>query len=125
MTRNYPSSTPRPEQAQRPTNADKDITDTDSNQHDDAHDMAESADARGGLPTGWEELVDHQGRTYYADHVNRTTTFERPTVGGPRTLRLTTDDLPAGWEMMRNPQGVAYFVDHNTRTTTWNDPRSA
>lgn len=69
------------------------------------------------LPPGWQQLVDTDGRAYYADHATRTTTYERPTVGGMQA------ELPAGWEILRNVHGVTYFVDHNTRTTTFQDPR--
>ncbi|KAG5677964.1 hypothetical protein PVAND_007676 [Polypedilum vanderplanki] len=32
------------------------------------------------LPSGWEERQDANGRTYYVDHVRRTTQWERPTT---------------------------------------------
>lgn len=32
------------------------------------------------LPTGWEERQDANGRTYYVNHVARTTQWERPSV---------------------------------------------
>jgi atrophin-1 interacting protein 5 (WW domain-containing E3 ubiquitin protein ligase 1) len=72
---------------------------------------------REGLPAAWQALVDSDGKTYYANHESRTTTFDRP--------EDITGELPAGWEMLRTPQGVAYFADHNTHTATWDDPRSA
>ena len=31
------------------------------------------------LPIHWEERQDANGRTYYVDHVRRTTQWERPT----------------------------------------------
>lgn len=31
------------------------------------------------LPSGWEERQDANGRTYYVNHVARTTQWERPT----------------------------------------------
>lgn len=30
------------------------------------------------LPPGWEERTDAQGRTYYVNHNERTTQWERP-----------------------------------------------
>ena len=36
------------------------------------------ADDRGRLPRGWERREDNLGRTYYVDHNNRNTTWERP-----------------------------------------------
>ena len=32
------------------------------------------------LPTGWEQRVDHLGRSYYVDHNTRTTTWHRPRI---------------------------------------------
>ncbi|KAL7449314.1 hypothetical protein ACHAWC_001384, partial [Mediolabrus comicus] len=35
------------------------------------------------LPEGWEEMVDpNSGRTFYIDHVNQITTWERPRIAG-------------------------------------------
>lgn len=31
------------------------------------------------LPNGWEERQDANGRTYFVDHIRRTTQWERPT----------------------------------------------
>ena len=31
-----------------------------------------------GLPEGWERRTDSQGRTYYADHNTKTTTWNQP-----------------------------------------------
>ena len=72
-------------------------------------------DIEEGLPPAWQALVDGDGRTYYANHETRTTTFVRP--------EGLTGELPAGWELLRNPEGVAYLADHNTHTVTWRDPR--
>jgi E3 ubiquitin-protein ligase NEDD4 len=75
-----------------------------------------NAQASLNLPAAWQALVDSEGRTYFANHSTRTTTYDRPE--GP------TGELPQGWEMLRNTQGVAYFADHNTHTSTWEDPRT-
>jgi E3 ubiquitin-protein ligase NEDD4 len=32
------------------------------------------------LPSGWEQRFDQNGRIYYVDHINKTTTWIRPTV---------------------------------------------
>ncbi|XP_037265355.1 NEDD4-like E3 ubiquitin-protein ligase WWP2 isoform X3 [Falco rusticolus] len=60
------------------------------------------------LPPGWEQRELPNGRVYYVDHNNKTTTWERP--------------LPPGWEKRVDPRGRYYYVDHNTRTTTWQRP---
>lgn len=37
------------------------------------------------LPPGWEQKVDASGRTYYVDHVNRKTQWDRPRPEGDIT----------------------------------------
>uniref|UniRef100_A0A8C5J6E6 E3 ubiquitin-protein ligase n=1 Tax=Junco hyemalis TaxID=40217 RepID=A0A8C5J6E6_JUNHY len=59
-------------------------------------------------PCRWEQRELPNGRVYYVDHNNKTTTWERP--------------LPPGWEKRVDPRGRYYYVDHNTRTTTWQRP---
>ncbi|KAJ2452644.1 hypothetical protein EV183_002795 [Coemansia sp. RSA 2336] len=104
------------------------------------------------LPRGWEQRVDHMGRTYYVDHNTRTTTWHRPTLNGPSTAEPTDTErqrhmsrtlpenatrtspngssgsalgpLPSGWEQRLTPEGRPYFVNHIARTTTWDDPRT-
>ncbi|BFZ01841.1 hypothetical protein BsWGS_04881 [Bradybaena similaris] len=41
------------------------------------------------LPSGWEARVDSHGRIFYIDHVNRTTTWQRPQIGLPAVQRRT------------------------------------
>ncbi|KAJ1750642.1 hypothetical protein LPJ78_002834 [Coemansia sp. RSA 989] len=104
------------------------------------------------LPRGWEQRVDHMGRTYYVDHNTRTTTWHRPALNGPSTAEPTDTErqrhmsrtlpenatrtspngssgsalgpLPSGWEQRLTPEGRPYFVNHIARTTTWDDPRT-
>lgn len=35
---------------------------------------------QGVLPSGWEERQDANGRTYYVNHLARSTQWERPTI---------------------------------------------
>uniref|UniRef100_A0A8C5PAT7 E3 ubiquitin-protein ligase NEDD4 n=1 Tax=Leptobrachium leishanense TaxID=445787 RepID=A0A8C5PAT7_9ANUR len=103
-----------------------------------------------GLPPGWEEKRDDKGRSYYIDHNNRTTTWEKPASPGPMEicpsspvqaysssrqsplssgspthppLDLEQGFLPKGWEMRHAPGGRPFFINHLTKTTTWEDPR--
>lgn len=78
--------------------------------------MKDPTDAQEDLPPAWEALVDDEGRTYYANHASRSTTFDRP--------NNATDKLPAGWEIQRDVRGVACHADRNTHNATWTDPRS-
>ena len=78
------------------------------------------ADLASVLPTGWEKSRDPDGREYYINHNERTTTWKQPPPfkddGAP---------LPEGWEMCQTDGLRTYFVDHKARTTTWQDPRKS
>ncbi|KAF8562987.1 hypothetical protein P879_09980 [Paragonimus westermani] len=65
------------------------------------------------LPPGWDERVDQNGRTYYVDHVNRRTQWDRPSY-----------QLPEGWEQRTDNNGRVYYVDHINHQTTWYHPLS-
>ncbi|CAL8068189.1 unnamed protein product [Calicophoron daubneyi] len=65
------------------------------------------------LPPGWDERVDQNGRTYYVDHVNRRTQWDRPSF-----------QLPDGWEQRTDANGRVYYVDHINHLTTWYHPLS-
>lgn len=45
------------------------------------------------LPQGWEERQDANGRTYYVNHVARTTQWERPTTANAATNQEIEDDI--------------------------------
>uniref|UniRef100_A0A8C9N1W8 HECT-type E3 ubiquitin transferase n=1 Tax=Serinus canaria TaxID=9135 RepID=A0A8C9N1W8_SERCA len=94
------------------------------------------------LPPGWEQRELPNGRVYYVDHNNKTTTWERPLPPGAKAVAgvlprqdsspmvwigspqmIQEPPLPPGWEMKYTNESVRYFVDHNTRTTTFKDPR--
>ena len=64
------------------------------------------------LPPNVEARQDNMGRTYYVDHLTKTTSWERP------------DPLPLGWDRKLDQRGRLYYIDHNTRTTTWQKPTS-
>ena len=80
------------------------------------------------LPSGWEQRLSHDGRTYYVDHATRTTTWERPVAkldSSPPSYEacVMQESLPPGWEARICPQsGGTYYVDHNTRQSTWVRP---
>lgn len=59
----------------------------------------------------WECMRAQNGRIYYVDHLNRTTSWEDPRP------------LPSGWEKKLTDRGRSYFMNHSSRTTTWDDPR--
>ncbi|KAK9693820.1 HECT-domain (ubiquitin-transferase) [Popillia japonica] len=89
-----------------------------------------------GLPQGWSIQVAPNGRIFFIDHNERTTSWVDPRTGraSPMPNQLTTplqsrkpdDDLgplPEGWEERIHSDGRIFFIDHNTRSTQWEDPR--
>ncbi|XP_078408067.1 E3 ubiquitin-protein ligase NEDD4-like isoform X4 [Cetorhinus maximus] len=82
------------------------------------------------LPPGWEMRIAPNGRPFFIDHNNRTTTWEDPRLKYPVHLRgkasLDPNDLgplPPGWEERIHLDGRSFFIDHNTKITQWEDPR--
>nr|XP_022911756.1 E3 ubiquitin-protein ligase Nedd-4 isoform X6 [Onthophagus taurus] len=88
-----------------------------------------------GLPAGWSMQVAPNGRIFFIDHNERTTSWVDPRTGRAspmpnQTVQVTNknveDDLgplPEGWEERQHSDGRIFFIDHNTRTTQWEDPR--
>ncbi|KAF7697381.1 protein KIBRA [Silurus meridionalis] len=78
------------------------------------------------LPEGWEEARDFDGKVYYIDHINQTTSWIDPRDRHTKPLTFADcigDELPLGWEEAYDPQVGAYYVDHNTKSTQLEDPR--
>ena len=73
------------------------------------------------LPTGWEKRSTPEGKPYYVNHNERTTTWALP----QEDPNIEPVPLPSGWEISTTQDDRAYFVDHNTRTTTFQDPKKA
>jgi hypothetical protein len=67
------------------------------------------------LPEWWEKRKTGLGRTYYVDHITRTTAWDLPSSGSAVVL-------PEWWEWRQNNLGRTYYVNHKTRTTTWVPP---
>lgn len=51
------------------------------------------------LPSNWERGVDSHGRVYYIDHVNRTTTWNRPRRNSPRS-ESNMNDMNTHWQSL-------------------------
>ncbi|XP_051536997.1 protein KIBRA-like isoform X1 [Myxocyprinus asiaticus] len=79
------------------------------------------------LPEGWEEARDFDGKVYYIDHINQTTSWIDPRDRQTKPLTFADcigDELPVGWEEAYDPHIGAYYVDHNTKSTQLEDPRA-
>lgn len=89
------------------------------------------------LPDGWAQKVAPNGRVFFINHKEKTTTWvdprtdkETPVPTGARgksgQRNLTNDGLgplPPGWEERRHKDGRTFFIDHNNKKTQWEDPR--
>ncbi|KRT83092.1 hypothetical protein AMK59_4293 [Oryctes borbonicus] len=123
------------------TNATQTDDTTDSSTNTSRRDSASSNSLNpslqtDGLPPGWSIQVAPNGRIFFIDHNERTTSWVDPRTGraSPMPNQLTTtminrkpdDDLgplPEGWEERVHSDGRIFFIDHNTRSTQWEDPR--
>ncbi|RVE44377.1 hypothetical protein evm_010998 [Chilo suppressalis] len=86
-----------------------------------------------GLPPGWTMQKAPNGRIFFIDHNQKTTTWIDPRTGcasslptAAMTAGAEADELgplPEGWEERVHTDGRIFFIDHNTRTTQWEDPR--
>ncbi|KAM3959450.1 LOW QUALITY PROTEIN: E3 ubiquitin-protein ligase Nedd4 [Aphomia sociella] len=87
-----------------------------------------------GLPAGWTMQKAPNGRIFFIDHNQKTTTWIDPRTGCASSLPSAAaasagaeaDELgalPEGWEERVHTDGRIFFIDHNTRTTQWEDPR--
>jgi len=87
-----------------------------------------------GLPAGWSMQVAPNGRIFFIDHQEKTTSWVDPRTGSASPMpnaqnandERQEDDLgplPEGWEERVHSDGRIFFIDHNTRTTQWEDPR--
>lgn len=88
------------------------------------------------LPPGWSVQRAPNGRLFFINHHERTTSWVDPRTGRASPMpnqptvqpvnRKPDDDLgplPEGWEERVHSDGRIFFIDHNTRTTQWDDPR--
>uniref|UniRef100_A0A3B3IGC4 E3 ubiquitin-protein ligase NEDD4-like n=1 Tax=Oryzias latipes TaxID=8090 RepID=A0A3B3IGC4_ORYLA len=82
------------------------------------------------LPPGWEMRIAPNGRPFFIDHNNRSTTWEDPRLKYPVHMRNKNSmepgelgPLPPGWEERVHTDGRTFYIDHNTKTTQWEDPR--
>ncbi|KAJ0174354.1 hypothetical protein K1T71_010500 [Dendrolimus kikuchii] len=87
-----------------------------------------------GLPPGWSMQKAPNGRIFFIDHNQKTTTWIDPRTGCASSLPTSSTanagaeadelgPLPEGWEERVHTDGRIFFIDHNTRTTQWEDPR--
>lgn len=88
-----------------------------------------------GLPGGWSMQMAPNGRVFFINHADKTTSWVDPRTGSaspmPNAAAINEQErpedelgpLPEGWEERVHSDGRIFFIDHNTRITQWEDPR--
>ncbi|XP_070786535.1 E3 ubiquitin-protein ligase HECW2 [Enoplosus armatus] len=67
------------------------------------------------LPPNWEARIDSHGRIFYVDHVNRTTTWQRPTAPpAPQTLQRS-DSIQQMEQLNRRYQSIRRTITNDGR----------
>uniref|UniRef100_A0AAQ5ZRK5 HECT-type E3 ubiquitin transferase n=1 Tax=Amphiprion ocellaris TaxID=80972 RepID=A0AAQ5ZRK5_AMPOC len=67
------------------------------------------------LPPNWEARIDSHGRIFYVDHVNRTTTWQRPTAPpAPQTLQRS-NSLQQMEQLNRRYQSIRRTITNDSR----------
>ena len=75
-----------------------------------------------GLPSGWSQAKDDQGRTYYFNRNTGENTYVKPEK--PKKEKKA-GSLPAGWASAMDAQGKEYFFNSSTGETTYTRPVTA
>ncbi|XP_038128816.1 E3 ubiquitin-protein ligase HECW2-like, partial [Cyprinodon tularosa] len=67
------------------------------------------------LPPNWEARIDSHGRVFYVDHVNRTTTWQRPTAPpAPQTLQRSSS-IQQMEQLNRRYQSIRRTITNDSR----------
>ncbi|XP_069003274.1 LOW QUALITY PROTEIN: E3 ubiquitin-protein ligase HECW2-like [Embiotoca jacksoni] len=67
------------------------------------------------LPPNWEARIDSHGRIFYVDHVNRTTTWQRPTAPpSPQTLQRS-NSIQQMEQLNRRYQSIRRTITNDSR----------
>ncbi|CAL1529605.1 unnamed protein product [Lymnaea stagnalis] len=76
------------------------------------------------LPPGCQLGVTQDGRVFFIDDQQQTTSWVHPVSGLPVLTGLQGNpDLPRGWEQDVTNDGLVYYVDHSRRITTFQHPK--
>jgi len=82
----------------------------------------DSTNPQAPLPSHWEELTDSDGRTFYANHATRSTSWRRPNAETGGYDSNIQECLPPAWQAMVDGDGKTYYVNHESMTTTFVRP---
>ncbi|XP_020280673.1 E3 ubiquitin-protein ligase HECW2 isoform X2 [Pseudomyrmex gracilis] len=75
------------------------------------------------LPPSWEARIDSHGRVFYIDHINRTTTWQRPNLTTRNTgCDLRRQQLDRRYQSVRRTISRPDNIDRETSSTTNGNP---
>nr|XP_057908525.1 E3 ubiquitin-protein ligase HECW2 [Doryrhamphus excisus] len=79
------------------------------------HDISRYQRVDESLPPNWEARIDSHGRIFYVDHVNRTTTWQRPTApAAPQTLQRS-NSIQQMEQLNRRYQSIRRTITNDSR----------
>ncbi|XP_076017972.1 E3 ubiquitin-protein ligase HECW2 isoform X2 [Genypterus blacodes] len=79
------------------------------------HDISRYQRVDESLPPNWEARIDSHGRIFYVDHVNRTTTWQRPTAPpAPQTLQRSSS-IQQMEQLNRRYQSIRRTITNDNR----------
>uniref|UniRef100_A0A665VEQ8 HECT-type E3 ubiquitin transferase n=1 Tax=Echeneis naucrates TaxID=173247 RepID=A0A665VEQ8_ECHNA len=67
------------------------------------------------LPPSWEARIDSHGRIFYVDHVNRTTTWQRPTAPPPPQTLQRSNSIQQMEQLNRRYQSIRRTITSDSR----------
>ncbi|CAL8289403.1 unnamed protein product [Lota lota] len=67
------------------------------------------------LPPNWEARIDSHGRVFYVDHVNRTTTWQRPTAPPPTQTLQRSNSIQQMEQLNRRYQSIRRTITNDGR----------
>ncbi|MGH0161268.1 UNVERIFIED_CONTAM: hypothetical protein FKN15_053806 [Acipenser sinensis] len=65
------------------------------------------------LPPNWEARIDSHGRIFYVDHVNRTTTWQRPTTPAASQVLQRSDSIQQMEQLNRRYQSIRRTITND------------
>ncbi|XP_052098137.1 E3 ubiquitin-protein ligase NEDD4-like isoform X1 [Mytilus californianus] len=138
----------RPTEGLQPRSGSLSLRPTQRHSHRTASNSRDSSPANTDeepLPPGWGMGTAPNGKVFYIDHNNKTTSWEDPrriNRSGSMRLHSVSDSpgvmqrpssnedllqnlgpLPPSWEERTHADGRVFYINHNNKTTQWEDPR--
>jgi len=111
-----------PEAAESTTSGERVSTPTPQELGQNASSTEDYARPSAPLSSHWGELVSSDGRTYYANHATKSTSWQRPDADAAGDGANDQAGLPPAWEELVDNDGRTYYANHESRTTTFERP---